>query len=964
MPRKTKLALTVSQTAPLLVVFGSDQPGAWFWLDYLRQQGNLRLGVVSENEPPFAAENLQLSRQAGNWPANYVVSFGWQPAALDLARKNQARFLLLIGPGENLQQYQRELKTLSLDWRLVQRGHLYGPNPFWQPKTNLDFLFLAAAFSCQPQLKKEQLIFPIFNQDFAHGLFLSLFSPLDDHQPLVLAGQPLSLGEVWSSLARQAQVFGRNRCQQKFRWGTIDPRLWRETRRRLDWQAAVPWPEGQRQTLQFLLQKLSRGELEHWRPQFKAKIRPKMAPVAKKVSLPPREKVVKKKKRSKKKTTVKPPAPIITVSEELIAPATRPRPPAEEEHLSKKPVARNLPTTPAKPEAKPPPEKKRFPSWPGRRYWGLLVILAWLLTLPFWVVSFTLARAGWHLWQGAQFYRQRHFEASLRAGRLAQLRAASAKVFLEHFHPAPFYLGSWHFFYLTADSFERGGRLLILGTQLNQQTEQLGNLVLGRATTVPDFNYLINLSQNLAYQLEMLQLDLAAGQNYWSGLQRRWQPRLQKNLDLLNFSLPVWRLMAWLVKEPRLNALLLLENSNELRPGGGFIGSLARLHFHHGQLVDFQVNDVYQADGHLEGHVEPPMPLRRYLGEGNWYLRDSNWSADFPTAAQAASWFLEKEMKEKPTLVVGVTLNAIQDLLAAIGPLKLPAIGEEISAANLFARAEFYAEKNSFPGSRQKANFLNLLGEQILAGFKNGRYGGKTVARALFKSLREKKIILWFADPKPAAICRQQNWDGAVVHLRPQKNTVNDYLYLVEANLGVNKANYFLRRSLALKIDPGDHFLRQQLEISYENNAQNQNWPGGDYKNYLRVFLPPKSQLESVRLLDETGQAITIADDDIQQKFAFGYQEIGLWFTVPVRSRRRLLLSYRLPLPPLGPRWQLAFYWQKQPGAGASPLTLLLNFPPAYQPLASNQPATVSEQSLLFSRQLDRDQFFRVTFAR
>ena len=70
--------------------------------------------------------------------------------------------------------------------------------------------------------------------------------------------------------------------------------------------------------------------------------------------------------------------------------------------------------------------------------------------------------------------------------------------------------------------------------------------------------------------------------------------------------------------------LVLLQNEAELRPGGGFIGSLGFLSFEGGYLLNFEVKDVYEADGQLKGHVEPPEEIKTYLGEAGWYLRDAN----------------------------------------------------------------------------------------------------------------------------------------------------------------------------------------------------------------------------------------------------------------------------------------------------------------------------------------------------
>jgi len=58
--------------------------------------------------------------------------------------------------------------------------------------------------------------------------------------------------------------------------------------------------------------------------------------------------------------------------------------------------------------------------------------------------------------------------------------------------------------------------------------------------------------------------------------------------------------------------MVLLQNENELRASGGFIGSYGILTINDGKWQDLEINDVYQADGQLKGHVEPPAEIKKY----------------------------------------------------------------------------------------------------------------------------------------------------------------------------------------------------------------------------------------------------------------------------------------------------------------------------------------------------------------
>ena len=161
------------------------------------------------------------------------------------------------------------------------------------------------------------------------------------------------------------------------------------------------------------------------------------------------------------------------------------------------------------------------------------------------------------------------------------------------------------------------------------------------------------------------------------------------------------------------NYLILLQNNMELRPGGGFIGSFARVSFAEGKLKKLDVNDIYAIDGQLKVHVEPPKEIRDDLGQKDWFLRDSNWESDFPTAARQAEWFYTKETGERVEGVIALDVSAMEELLTSIGSLDLADYKENITAENLFEKAVSHAELSFFPGSQAKKSFLTALTSEL-----------------------------------------------------------------------------------------------------------------------------------------------------------------------------------------------------------------------------------------------------------
>ncbi len=954
MPKRKFLTLAVSEDAPLVVISAPQYIQGWVFVHHLLGK-NLRLAVLQE-EPPFSAPQIEVVSQIGRLKPNYVVDFGWQAAATTLAEKSKARFLRVVGPNVDLAKAVAEMRHFHFDWRLVQAGHLYGIGEFWRPETPLDNFFLAAVFGAQPDFDAQQIIFPLHRDDYAHGLFLALFGPLSDQEPLILAGNKMLLGEVWQSLAKLAHPHPQKRYPGRWQWGNLNPKLITASRRQLDWQPALPWEKGARETLQTLFQWYEKGKLKVPlalvdKTRLRKSVTKNITVSRKSVG----DETAKKKviRRRRKKKLVKRPAIVkkmpVTVTNLTTEPEELPPP------LAPKPSSPSLPA-----ESLPPPRIQPKSAKCYCWFWGLMIFPLLLWLLPVLTIAFNLGLGHWYLWQGYQKLTAGQPAVAQQLGEKVAKMATTNQSLLQRLPASWLYLGQRRFFTTGTEWLNAGGVLLANGSQL---------WLAGRNLTIKNESYVNN-----QYQL------VAAGSNFYHSLEdfllinKKWQrylpsrwredTRKAKQVLATGQKWPeIVRLWFWLQGQAHpLTGLVLLENNSELRPGGGFIGSLGIMHLDKSRLKDFQVLDVYDADGQLKGHVEPPSPIRQYLGEGSWYLRDSNWSPDFTINAQRASWFLEKEMQTKPQFVLAITLKAVQNFLALTGPIKLPTINEKITAANLFARAEFYAEHDSFPGSHQKADFLNLLGKQILTNLQEGNYSPPLLLETLWRDFQEKEAIIWFDNKTPEQLVYQLGWDGRIVFGKDQPNTSHDYLYIVEANVGVNKANYFVKRSLAERVDIHSNVIDHQLEINYENTAQTRQWPGGDYQNYFRLLLPSASQLESVAIGYPDGKEEAIPAEKMNQQFESHYQEVGFWFKVPVNSRRRLIVRYRLSNKISHPHWRFVFYWQKQPGFGLSPFNLLVNYPANLQPLNVSQTATTTNGGIIFSGQLDRDQVLGIDF--
>jgi hypothetical protein len=404
--------------------------------------------------------------------------------------------------------------------------------------------------------------------------------------------------------------------------------------------------------------------------------------------------------------------------------------------------------------------------------------------------------------------------------------------------------------------------------------------------------------------------------------------------------------------------LVLFQNENEIRPGGGFIGSYGILSFEKGKLINLDIKDIYDSDGQLQGHVEPPEEIKKYLGEAGWFMRDANWNANFPDTAIDLQWFLEKETGRKVDGVIGVNLAVAKAIIGATGEIFIPDFNETINKDNLYEQAEFYAETKFFPGSKQKASFLGALGKHLFEKIRNLKPDQKLeLILALLDSLEKNDTQLALNQQEAAKVTADLGWNGAMYQGKcSAENCLSDFLYIVEANLGVNKANYFLYRNVEEQIEITNSSLNRIVKINYENTAKNTNWPGGNYKNYVRIYLPKNIRLTEVSIM--TGNDVSTEriyrGDELKVKEVNNKTEVGFLVEVPVTKKKTVIIEYTSDIN-LGNKFSYVNYIQRQSGFGDTGFVTLISFPRDLQPVQVQPNASLVGGKLLFNNRLDKD---------
>lgn len=420
--------------------------------------------------------------------------------------------------------------------------------------------------------------------------------------------------------------------------------------------------------------------------------------------------------------------------------------------------------------------------------------------------------------------------------------------------------------------------------------------------------------------------------------------------------------------------LVLLQNSMELRPTGGFIGSFLVLTFADGKVETLEVQDVYTADGQLKGHVDPPLPIREIIGQEHWYLRDSNWDPDFAVSGATAAWFFEKELNQTVDGVIAVSLPMVTQLLRVTGPIELLDFNERISESNFFAKSLLYTETDFFPGSTQKKDFLGALISAVLTRITtDSSLSAGGLLNVLTQSIQSRDLQFYFPDEELESLVSQWGWHGGV-HIqdcqRPYNDAVcvGDGVGVVDANLSINKSNFFVTKEAVSQIvisELGD--ISHILTMNIHNASHAQENGGGGYQSYMRLFVPIDAQIRSIAVdgmdvpLRDMSNAVPPPAPYWINEQREQYRVVHVPFLVTPRQTRQLSVEWVRPgAVSFDGEGAFQFTLRKQPGVAQFPWRVIVEYPQNWGAVAEGG---VAKPGILeYNTDLTKDAVYRMLF--
>ena len=431
------------------------------------------------------------------------------------------------------------------------------------------------------------------------------------------------------------------------------------------------------------------------------------------------------------------------------------------------------------------------------------------------------------------------------------------------------------------------------------------------------------------------QVNFAAGLTKLNAPVGELRQALQDGKALLAEHLPWLQLAPYLagqVSDGRF--LLILQNNDELRPTGGFIGNYGLLELHNGQVVNLEAHDSYHLDMPAQDYFKPapPAELNKYLGVKQWFLRDANWSPDFPTTARQVRYFYQEQTKainktataERIDGVIAITPAIVEDLLGLVGPITVEdqTYNQQNFVELLQYRVEMSYDNYGVTSWNRKAVINDVIREleKRLLALPASRW--TEVARIVTKNLERKNILLYSDNQAVQQWLVQQNWAGQA------RSVDGDYLWVIDANLAAFKTDAVVDKQINYRLYQSDGQWLAELRLIYKHNG-GFDWRTTRYQTYTRVYAPLGSQL-----ISQAGykDAATTTQE-------LGKTVFGGFIVVEPKKTKEIKLVYRLSdsVVKLLEQNRYELLLQKQPGRQRTSLSLELNLPRSVQRAYSEQ---------------------------
>ncbi|MFH1366589.1 MAG: DUF4012 domain-containing protein [Patescibacteria group bacterium] len=424
--------------------------------------------------------------------------------------------------------------------------------------------------------------------------------------------------------------------------------------------------------------------------------------------------------------------------------------------------------------------------------------------------------------------------------------------------------------------------------------------------------------------------------------------------------------------------IFIFQNNREIRPTGGFMGSLALVTAKNGEVKILEVpgRGPYEINDDLSADIIPPKPL--WLVNNKWGIQDANWFPDFPATAQKINWFYELSRGFSVDGIVSLTPDIIIDLLRITGPITLDKYETVITADNFIEKTQLKVEVEYDKATNQPKAIIGDLIPLLLNKVLKTKPGDfLELAKVLQKAVSEKNLLIYAKDENLEKELIDLDLGGEI------KTAPKDYLMVVNTNIGGGKTDGVIRQEILHEVSfYSDGEIVDTLTIKRTHQGDPNN-SVTKIKNmdYLRVYVPAGAELLSASGFSEIDKNLlkypdekAVEDKDLMNiekdpvidersntriTSEFGKTCFANWLNVEVGESKEVVLKYKLPFK-LEEAGVYSLYLQKQPGVNDSSFTGTLTLPSDFSLIQGLPEGIIKDNEVNYQTTINEDKVYGV----
>lgn len=293
--------------------------------------------------------------------------------------------------------------------------------------------------------------------------------------------------------------------------------------------------------------------------------------------------------------------------------------------------------------------------------------------------------------------------------------------------------------------------------------------------------------------------------------------------------------------------LVLFQNSNELRPTGGFAGGFAVVETQKGK-INWKIpsGGTYDLQGQLNSAIRPPKPLQ--LVNKRWQFQDANWWSHLPASAALIEDMYQEARGASVDGVITVNASVLKRLLKVTGPIKVEEYNITVTSKNVVSKIQ-KSEDIAQQKNKKAKSALSILAKKIRSRLKKkDKMALLKLAVEIYQALEQKEIQVYMDNKQTQETLRSFGWTGEIM----QAHKKQDYLHITHANLGSLKSNKNINEYIDLSTSINDQGqVVNTLKITRKHEGKvNTNTPrrySMQNFSYLRVYVPKGSNIISAQ---------------------------------------------------------------------------------------------------------------------